>query len=269
MMGRELISAAARGQGSARRRANLARLGDELGRFDGRVVFVTGAAGQIGTACARGFADEGASVGALDLEPLEGVVSVTADLSQPDQLEAAFSALEGRLGPVDILVQSAAVIARTPFLDITAANIDHVLGVNVRAILLGGRYAAASLIRRGARDGAIVNLTSVSGIVSDAESVAYEASKGAVTMATKGMAVALAEHGIRVNAVGPGSMAKFQEMEAREAFDLDDYERQRIPLGRLGIAADIAAAVMFLASREADYVTGTTLYVDGGALAAW
>jgi glucose 1-dehydrogenase len=241
----------------------------DLGRFDGRVVFVTGAAGQIGSACAEAFATEGAKVGVVDLEPVPDVVSVTADLSRPDELEEALSSLERRLGPVDVLVQSAAVIARTPFLDITAANIDHVMGVNVRAILLGGRFAASSLIGRGSRDGAIVNLTSLSGVVSDAESVAYEASKGAVTMATKGMAVALAPHGVRVNAVGPGSMAKFQEMEPREPFDLDDYERQRIPLGRLGVATDIAAAVMFLASTEATYVTGTTLYVDGGALAAW
>ncbi|MGH3033834.1 MAG: SDR family NAD(P)-dependent oxidoreductase [Gaiellaceae bacterium] len=233
------------------------------------MVFVTGAAGQIGSECARAFAAEGASVGAVDLESVPGAVSVVADLSRPDELEDAFATLEQRLGPVDVLVQSAAVIARTPFLDITAANIDHVLGVNVRAILLGGRFAARSLVRRGSRKGAIVNLTSVSGVVSDAESVAYEASKGAVTMATKGMAVALAQHGIRVNAVGPGSMAKFQEMEPRDPFELDDYERRRIPLGRLGIAADIAAAVTFLASKEAAYVTGTTLYVDGGSLAAW
>jgi glucose 1-dehydrogenase len=252
-----------------RGRANSGRGEADLGRFDGRVVFVTGAAGQIGSACARAFAAEGATVGAIDLEPVEDVASVTADLSRPDELEQAFSELERDIGPVHILVQSAAVIARTPFLEITAANIDHVLGINVRAILLGGRYAAASLIRRGARDGAIVNLTSLSGIVSDAESIAYEASKGAVTMATKGMAVALAAHGVRVNAVGPGSMAKFQEMEPREPFDLDDYERQRIPLGRLGVGGDIAAAVMFLASSEAEYITGTTLYVDGGALAAW
>jgi glucose 1-dehydrogenase len=233
------------------------------------VVFVTGAAGQIGSACAEAFAAEGAKVGVVDLEPVPDVVSVTADLSRPNELEDAFSTLEQRLGPVDVLVQSAAVIARTPFLDITAANIDHVLGVNVRAILLGGRYAASSLVARGNREGAIVNLTSLSGVVSDAESIAYEASKGAVAMATKGMAVALAAHGIRVNAVGPGSMAKFQEMEPREPFDLDDYERKRIPLGRLGVPADITAAVMFLASGQAAYVTGTTLYVDGGALAAW
>lgn len=239
------------------------------GRFEGRVVVVTGAAGQIGSECVRAFAAEGASVGAIDLEPAEEATSVLADLSRPDELEASFSELEQRLGPVDVLVQSAAVIARTPFLEITAENIDHVLGVNVRAILLGGRFAARSMVSRGARDGAIVNLTSVSGVVSDAESVAYEASKVAVTMATKGMAKALAPHGIRVNAVGPGSMAKFQAMEPRDPLDLDEYERRRIPLGRLGTATDIAGAVLYLASPAASYVTGTTLYVDGGSLAAW
>ena len=239
------------------------------GRFDGRVVFVTGAAGQIGSECVSAFRSEGARVGAIDIRPTDAAVSVLADLSRPDEVERALAELEAQVGAVDILVQSAAVIARVPFLEITPENIDRVLGINVRAILLGGRYAARSLIDRGARDGAIVNLTSVSGVVADAESVAYEASKGAVASATRGMAVALAPHGIRVNAVGPGSMAKFQEQEPREPFDLDEYERRRIPLGRLGTAPDIAAAVMYLASPGAAYITGTTLYVDGGSLAAW
>ncbi len=241
------------------------------GRFEGRVVFVTGAAGQIGTACVEAFAAEGARVGAVDLlaPAAPAAAAVRADLSRPDELERAFAELEAALGPVDVLVQSAAVIARTPFLELTAENVDNVLGVNVRAVLLGARAAARSLVARGARDGAIVNLTSVSGVVSDAESIAYEASKGAVTMATKGMAVALAPHGIRVNAVGPGSMAKFQEQPARDPLDLDAYERRRIPLRRLGTGPEIAEAVLFLASPAAAYVTGAVLYVDGGSLAAW
>jgi NAD(P)-dependent dehydrogenase (short-subunit alcohol dehydrogenase family) len=240
-------------------------------RFAGRTVVVTGAAGQIGAECVRAFAAEGARVGAVDLASSEGAeLSVTADLSRPAELDRAFDELEAALGPVDVLVQSAAVMARVPFLQITAENIDHVLGVNVRAILLGARRAAASMAQRGARDGVIVNLTSVSGVVSDANSIAYEASKGAVTMATRGMAVALAPHGIRVVAIGPGSMEKFQEMEPRDdPYELDDYERQRIPLGRLGRAGDIAEAVLYVASPAASYVTGTTLYVDGGSLAAW
>ncbi len=241
-------------------------------RFEGRTVLVTGAAGQIGAACAGAFAAEGARVAAVDChEPAsgEGVVGIRADLAVPVELERAFDAAEAELGPIDVLVQSAAVHARVPFLEITAENIDHVLGINVRALLLGARRAGASLAARGARDGVIVNLTSVSGVVADAESVAYEASKGAVTMATRAMAVALAPHGTRVVGVGPGSMAKFQELPARDPTDLDDYERRRIPLGRLGVAQEIADAVLFLASPAATYVTGTVLYVDGGSLAAW
>jgi NAD(P)-dependent dehydrogenase (short-subunit alcohol dehydrogenase family) len=123
------------------------------GRFEDRVVIVTGAAGQIGSNCTRAFGAEGAIVGGIDLVAAEHFESVAADLSRADELEHAFAELERRLGPVDILVQSAAVIARIPFLDITPENIDHVLGVNVRALLLGGRYAARSLIGREAADG--------------------------------------------------------------------------------------------------------------------
>ena len=244
----------------------------ESGRFRDLVVIITGATGQIGSGCVEAFLAEGAKVGAIDLLPypsrLPALVSVTADLTIESEIERSVAEVEAELGPVDVLVQSAAVIARVPYLEITAENIDHIFGINVRAVLLGGRVAARSMVAR-AREGAIVNLTSISGLVSDAESVGYEASKGAVTMATKGMARALALHGIRVNAVGPGSMAKFQEMAPRDRFDVDDYERQRIPLGRLGLASDIAEAVLFLASPAASYITGTVLYVDGGSLAAW
>ena len=240
-----------------------------MGRFEERVAIVTGAAGQIGSACVAAFAAEGARVAAIDLEaPAAGELALAADLSEPAQLDAALARVEAELGPPDVLVHSAAVYRRVPFLEITPENIDAVFAINVRALLLAGRRVGASLAARGA-PGAIVALTSVSGIVSDAESVAYEASKGAVTMATRGMAIALAPHRIRVNAVGPGSMAKFQEMAPRDPLDLDGYERRRIPLGRLGTADDVTRAVLFLASDEAAYITGTVLYVDGGSLAAW
>jgi glucose 1-dehydrogenase len=242
-------------------------------RFEGRVVIVTGAAGQIGAACVTAFLDEGAQVGAIDRDQLSlshsRLLFVSADLSKEAEIERSFAEVEQAFGGVDILVQSAAVVARVPFLEITSENIDRIFGINVRAVLIGGRVAATSMIARSARDSAIVNLTSTSAVVSEASSVAYEASKAAVSMATKGMAAALAPHGIRVNAVGPGSMAKAQEEEERDPYDLDDYERRRIPLGRLGTGPDIAAAVLFLASPAAAYATGTVLWVDGGNLASW
>ena len=146
-------------------------------------MLVTGAAGQIGAACVEAFAREGARVGAVDRAARRRATAtgfaVAADLSREDEIVRAFARGRAtRSAPLDVLVQSAAVIARVPYLEIDAANIDHVLGINVRAILLGGRVAARSMIDRGLRDGAIVNLTSVSALVADAESVAYEASKG-------------------------------------------------------------------------------------------
>jgi NAD(P)-dependent dehydrogenase (short-subunit alcohol dehydrogenase family) len=249
--------------------------GDAAGsqaRFAGRTVLVSGSSGQIGAACAEAFVREGARVAGLDAVPSSnGALDVSAvvDLRDEAALERAFADVRQALGRVDVLVQSAAVHRRRPYLELDAATIDHVLGVNVRAILLLGRLAARAMIDDGVRDGAIVNLTSISSLLSDAQSVAYESSKGAVDAATRGMARALAPHGIRVNAVAPGSMAKFQELPARDPLDIDQYERQRIPLGRLGVGSEIAEAVLYLASPAAGYVTGTILTVDGGSLAAW
>jgi NAD(P)-dependent dehydrogenase (short-subunit alcohol dehydrogenase family) len=247
--------------------------------FSGQVVVVTGASGQIGSECAREFAVRGARVAAVDVvDPADGasglpasVLSIRADLSEEREIDRVFEQAERELGPLDVLVQSAAVIARMPFLEITRENIDHVFGVNVAAILLGARAAARTMFARPDSTGSIVNLSSVSGLTSagDGNAVVYEASKGAVTMATKSMAVALAPFGIRVNAVAPGSMTKWQEMEARAPDDLTEYELERTPLGRHAIAADISSAVCFLASPGASFITGTVLYVDGGRLSVW
>jgi NAD(P)-dependent dehydrogenase (short-subunit alcohol dehydrogenase family) len=197
--------------------------------------------------------------------------SIIADLSQEDEIERVIGVVEGTLGAPDVIVQCAAVIARTQFLDVTASNIQHVFGINVTAVLLGARMAAESMIKAGKKAGAIVNLSSVSAVAAgvDGNAVVYEASKGAVSMATRSMAVALAPFGIRVNAVAPGSMAKWQEMEPRHPDDLDSFEKRRTPLGRHGVGADIASAVQFLASDDAAYITGSILYVDGGRLSVW
>ncbi|MBJ7330114.1 MAG: SDR family oxidoreductase [Solirubrobacteraceae bacterium] len=244
-----------------------------MGRFQDQTVLVTGASGQIGAACAAAYLAEGAYVVGVDAAPvtLEGerAVGLREDLTDAAAIARAFDAAESAFGPVSVVAQCAAGHGRTDFLEHTAEVIDRVLAINVKATLLVGREAAARMIAAGI-EGAIVNLTSISGLISHAESVVYEASKGAVTMATKGMANALAPHGIRVNAVGPGLMLKAQEIdEVRGPTDLSDYERQRVPLGRLGTGAEIAEAVLFLSSPAASYTTGTVLYADGGALSAW
>jgi NAD(P)-dependent dehydrogenase (short-subunit alcohol dehydrogenase family) len=242
-------------------------------RFRDQTVLVTGAAGQIGAACVTAYLAEGANVVAVDAAPPHadgtGVLALREDLTDPAAIARVFDRAEAAFSTVSVLVQCAAAHGRTDFLDHDAAVIDRVLGINVKGTLLVGREAAARMIAAGVQ-GAIVNFTSISGIVSHAESVVYEASKGAVTMATKGMANALAPYGIRVNAVGPGLMLKAQEVdEVRGAEELSDFERRRVPLGRLGTGAEVAEAALFLSSPAASYTTGSVLYADGGALAAW
>lgn len=243
-------------------------------RFANDVVLVTGAAGQIGAACVAGFAREGASVVAVDVQPMsradEHVQCVCEDLTADDAIARVLAAAGERFGTLTVLVQCAAIHGRRPFFELTAGHIDRVFAVNVRVGVLVAQSAARAMIAGGVR-GCIVNLTSVAGVVSNRDqSIAYEASKGAVTMATKGLASALAPYGIRVNAVGPGSMVKSQEVdEVRRPEDVDAFDRQRIPLARYGTPGEIAEVVMFLASPAASYVTGEVVYADGGALSVW
>jgi glucose 1-dehydrogenase len=245
------------------------------GRFPDQVVMITGAAGQIGSCCVTAFLNEGARVVGVDAgevaasEPSDRYLPVTCDLTRPESIENVFAVAEHAYGPVTVLVHCAAVYRRSSFLELNASDLDAIFAVNVRALLLLASRAARTMAAKGIR-GRIVNLTSVSAVVSDAQSVGYEASKGAVSMATRGMAVALAPYGIRVNAVGPGEMVKSQEITTiRGETELDEYERRRIPSGRLVTGAQVADAVTFLASDAAASVTGQILYVDGGALATW
>ena len=229
-----------------------------------------GSSGQIGSACVAAFLDEGAHVGAVDLTDSildhPRLASERADLRDVE-IERSFSALESRLGPIDILVQSAAIVRRVPFLKITPANIDEIFAVDVRAVLLGARVAATSMIARGARDACIRPHVLVGGRVRS------------IISGLRGIQ-GRRQHGDQRDRDGSpstgsaptpsvqGSMAKAQE-EERDPYDLDDYERRRIPLGRLGTGPDIADAVLFLASPASAYVTGTVLWVDGGNLASW
>ncbi|PYM66027.1 MAG: dehydrogenase, partial [Candidatus Rokuibacteriota bacterium] len=165
-----------------------------------------------------------------------------------------------RFGRLDCLVANAAVQAEIPFLDLTEAEFDRVIRVNLKGAFLCGQVAARHMV--GTKTpGTIINMSSVNAVTTHPVLVHYAASKGGITMLTKGMAVSLAPHGIRVNAIGPGTVNFFSMPGMVDRFLM------RTPLGRIAEADEIAQVAVFLASDESSYVTGTTIYADGGRLA--
>ncbi len=185
------------------------------------------------------------------------------DVSVRADVERLMDATLDRWGQVDILVNNAGLLGRVPLLDLTDAQWDRMMAVNVRGPFLCSQ-AVARLWIEGGRGGAIVNIASIESAVAFAEQVHYATSKGGVLMMTRALALDLARYGIRVNAIGPGTVDS-----GRGAFD--DPERRaryeaRIPLRRVGLPRDIANAALFLVSDEAAYITGEIVYVDGGYL---
>ncbi len=244
----------------------------------GKVALVTGAAQGIGLACARRLHQEGAQVVLLDRDGHaaqaqaermgDNALAVTANLSRlsPPDAAAIVAQATARFGRLDVLVNNAGVIRLQPFLTFDPADFDLMMDVNVRAPMVLGQAAAQAMIAGGS-GGAIVNLSSVTAEVAAPLAAGYAASKGAMRQLTRVMALELIGHGIRVNAVGPGTIAT--DMAARAVLD-DPVTRRtvlsRTPIGRLGDPDEIAKAVSFLASDGASYIVGQTVYVDGGRL---
>ncbi|HXF74230.1 MAG TPA: SDR family NAD(P)-dependent oxidoreductase [Actinomycetota bacterium] len=243
-------------------------------RFEGRRALVTGGASGIGLATARLLREEGSAVALLDraeaalrraAEELsaEGVV---ADVSDPAAVPASVERAADALGgPVDVLVNAAGIYRIAPALDLRPEGWDEVLDVNLRGSFLVAREVARRL-REARRGGAVVNVSSIAGLIADAGEPAahYAASKAGVLALTRQLAAEWAPFGIRVNAVCPGvirtpMLRLMDDPEAGHA-----YLQARVPLRRLGEPEEVAAAVAFLASEEASYVTGAFLVVDGG-----
>lgn len=245
-------------------------------RLAGKVAVVTGAARGIGLAIARRFVAEGARVALADRLRAEveaeaaalgpAALAVPTDVGDSGDVRRLVDEAVARFGRLDCMVANAAVQAEIPFLDLTEEEFDRVIRVNLKGAFLCGQAAARAMVRAGTR-GTIIHMSSVNAVVAHPVLVHYAASKGGIAMLTKGMAVALAPHGIRVNAIGPGTVntpinANFFSMPGMiERFLL------RTPLGRIAEAEEIASVAVFLASDESSYVTGTTIYADGGRLA--
>jgi NAD(P)-dependent dehydrogenase (short-subunit alcohol dehydrogenase family) len=249
-------------------------------RLADKVAVVTGAAQGIGLACARAFAREGARVLLADVNEdvggretsrlrSEGFTASFArcDVSRKAQVDAAIAAAVSEFGRIDVLVANAGIVHAAEFLDIEEADFDRVIAVNLKGIFLAGQAAARQMVRQGG-GGAIVNMSSVNAVLAIPNQVPYVVSKGAVNQLTKVMSLSLAPHHIRVNGIGPGTilteLAKTAVLGNREA------ERKilsRTPMGRMGEPAEVAQVAVFLASDEASYVTGQTIYPDGGRLA--
>jgi glucose 1-dehydrogenase len=250
-----------------------------MGRLDGKVALVAGAGGGIGGAGAEGLAREGAAVLCADIDGAAAEATAgrirdaggraaaqALDVRDRTQVDAAVAAAARQFGRLDILLDCAGISHRGNFLDLDGATWERILAVNLTGMFHLGQAAARQMMQQGG-GGSIINVTSQLAEVARPERAAYVASKGGGRSLTQAMAVDLAAHGIRVNAIAPGptltglTRSTYTDPQARRATEAI------IPLGRLGQPDDLVGAVLFLASDEARWVTGSTVTVDGGYVA--
>ena len=248
-----------------------------LGRLQGKAAVVTGAAKGIGRATAELFAREGASLVVTDVDggglsqlarELEGagtpVEAVVGDVSKPTDAQTMIRSCVDRFGGVDVLVANAGVIPLNNIVDATPEDWDNVMAIDGRGMFLTCKYAIEAMLDRGA-GGSIVCLSSISGLAGQKDQSTYGPAKFVASGLTKHLAVEWADRGIRVNAVAPGTIATEAVAALPESYKAPMKEAH--PVGRLGEPSEVAAAILFLASDEASFVTGAILPVDGGYLA--
>ena len=246
--------------------------------LDGRVMVVTGGAQGIGEACARRLAADGARVSIWDRDDGRGQALAAAlradgadvryqhcDVARKVEVDAAVAATQAGFGRIDGLVNNAGIFKAADFLDITEADWDAVIAVNLKGSFLVGQALARVMVEAGR--GAIVNMSSVNGTLTIPTIASYNVSKGGINQLTRVMALALADKGVRVNAVAPGTIAT--ELAAKAVLTSDEAKARimsRTPMKRLGQPSEIADVCAWLLSDAASYVTGEIVVVDGGRM---
>lgn len=240
-----------------------------------KIALVTGAAQGIGYACAEAIAESGAKMVLSDIneegvlaaaEKLgNGTVGMACDVGKPEQINAMFDKIEADIGPVSILVNNAGIANPGDFLETTLEQFQSVIDVNLTGTFVALQRAAKAMVANKL-EGAIVNMSSINAQVAIPSIPAYCASKGGVMQLTKATALALAPHNIRVNAVGPGSVDTAMMAGVNANPEAMAMVMSRTPMKRIATPREIGDVVAFLASDKASYVTGETIYVDGGRL---
>ena len=244
-------------------------------RLEGKVALISGAARGMGAAEARLFAKEGAKVVMGDVLEAEGkqveaeiietggeALFISMDVAKEDDWQRTIDATVARFGKLNVLVNNAGIVDRSSLEETSAETWDRVMDVNAKGVFLGTKMVIPEMRKAGG--GSIINISSISGMVSVGYP-AYNASKGAVRVFTKNVAVEYAKENIRVNSIHPGAI--WTPMSLYNSTRIREERARTIPMGRVGEPEEVAYGVLFLASDESSYMTGSELVIDGGVTA--